>query len=33
MAHMNYEHGAYFDMEFLLAACLMDEEERKAVSC
>lgn len=29
--HMNYEHGAYFDMEFLLAACLMDEEERKAV--
>ena len=28
---MNYEHGAYFDMEFLLAACLMDEEERKAV--
>ena len=30
-AHMNYEHGAYFDMEFLLAACLMDEEERKAV--
>lgn len=31
MAHMNYEHGAYFDMEFLLAACLMDEEERKAV--
>jgi len=31
VAHMNYEHGAYFDMEFLLAACLMDEEERKAV--
>ena len=30
-AHMNYEHGAYFDMDFLLAACLMDDEERKAV--
>lgn len=29
--HMQYEHGAYFDMEFLLAACLMDDEERKAV--
>ena len=29
--HMNYEHGAYFDMEFLLSACMMDEEERQAV--
>ena len=29
--HMNYEHGAYFDHEFLLAACLMNEEERDAV--
>ena len=29
--HMHYEHGAYFDHEFLLAACLMNEEERKAV--
>lgn len=29
--HMNYEHGAYFDHEFLLAACLMNEEEREAV--
>jgi len=28
---MNYEHSAYFDMDFLLAACLMDDEERKAV--
>ena len=28
---MNYEHGAYFDHEFLLAACLMNEEEREAV--
>merc|ERR1719319_812171 len=30
-SHMQFEHGAYFDMDFLLAACLMDEEERKAV--
>ena len=30
-AHMHHEHGAYFDMEFLLAACLMNEEEREAV--
>ena len=29
--HMNYEHGAYFDIEFLLAACLMNNEERDAV--
>ena len=29
--HMNHEHGAYFDHEFLLAACLMNEEEREAV--
>jgi len=29
--HMNHEHGAYFDHEFLLAACLMNEEERDAV--
>ena len=30
-AHMNHEHGAYFDMDFLLAACLLDDKERKAV--
>ena len=29
--HMNYEHGAYFDIDFLLAACLMNNEERDAV--
>ena len=29
--HMEYEHQAYFDMEFLLAACMMNEEEREAV--
>merc|ERR1712189_113613 len=29
--HMEYEHQAYFDIEFLLAACMMNEEEREAV--
>eukprot|EP00092_Neocalanus_flemingeri_P038497 GFUD01041908.1.p1 GENE.GFUD01041908.1~~GFUD01041908.1.p1 ORF type:complete len:319 (+),score=86.46 GFUD01041908.1:69-1025(+) len=30
-SHMQSEHGAYFDLEFVLAACLMDEEEKTAV--
>ena len=30
-AHMENEHGAYFDLEFILAASFMDEEEKEAV--
>merc|ERR1712096_370786 len=30
-SHMQSEHGAYFDLEFILAACLMDEDEKNAV--
>ena len=29
--HMENEHGAYFDLEFILATCFMDEDEKKAV--
>ena len=30
-AHMENEHRAYFDLEFILAASFMDEEEKEAV--
>ena len=30
-AHMENERGAYFDLEFILAASFMDEEEKEAV--
>ena len=29
--HLNNEHAAYFGMEYLLAGCIMTEEERMAV--
>ena len=29
--HMQSEHGAYFDIEFVLATCFMDQEEKDAV--
>ena len=29
--HMEKEHGAYFDLDFLLATCFMDEDEKEAV--
>ena len=29
--HMNHEHGAFFDMDFLLAASFMDDKKRKVV--
>ena len=30
-SHMENEHGAYFDHEFILATCFMDAEEKEAV--
>merc|ERR1719369_1253965 len=30
--HMEKEHGSYYDLEFILATCFMDEEEKKAVT-
>ena len=29
--HMENEHGAYFDLDFILATCFMDEDEKTAV--
>jgi len=29
---MNIEHGAFYNLEYILAGCLMDEDERKVVS-
>ena len=28
--HMRYEHGAFFDLDFLLASCLMDEDTKES---
>ena len=29
--HMENEHAAYFDLDFILATCFMDEDEKAAV--
>ena len=29
--HLENEHGAYFDHDFILATCFMDAEEKEAV--
>jgi len=31
MAHMNSEHNAFFGMDFLLAGCIMNDDERVAI--
>jgi len=31
-AHLANEHGAFFDVEYLLASCFMDENQRDAIS-
>jgi len=30
---MKFEHGAFFNLEFIKAGCLMDDEEKTAVIC
>ena len=27
-AHMNNEHGAFFDLDYLLASCMMETEQK-----
>ena len=30
--HMNNEHGAFFDIDYLLASCLLESEQKEAVA-
>ena len=31
-AHLANEHGAFFDIEYLLASCFMDEGQKEAIA-
>jgi len=31
-AHMNNEHGAFFDIDYLLASCLLEKDQKEAVA-
>ena len=31
-AHLANEHGAFFDVEYLLASCFMDDNQKDAIS-
>jgi len=31
-AHMNNEHGAFFDIDYLLASCLLEEDQKEAIA-
>jgi len=31
-AHMNNEHGAFFDIDYLLASCLLEEDQKESIA-